>query len=115
MQASGLRHPAIARLDLDGLVKVLQRKGQRMKKAVVSLDHPFPNGMVRKVAVVADRNALVTGVLPRVEMILHDVAIRTARWIVAEVTRAFSIPKSKQAESAQHAQQHGENNGAEAN
>jgi hypothetical protein len=47
-------HPPVPRLDLNGLMKILQREGQRMKEAVVGLGNPLAHWMMGKVTVVAD-------------------------------------------------------------
>ena len=77
VQARALRHAPIPRLDLNRLVKILQRERQRMKKPVVGLGDPFADRMMRQVAIVADRHVAMAGILPRVVVVLHHVAICT--------------------------------------
>lgn len=57
--ASPLRHTTIARLNLDRFMKILKRKRERMKKAVIGLRDPFADRMVGQVAVVADSDMSV--------------------------------------------------------
>ena len=99
VQARALRHAPIARLDLNRLVKVLQRERQRMKKSVVSLRDPFADRMVRQVTVVADGHMPMAGILPGVVVILHDVAVGATLRIVAQVADALAVAKGKNADA----------------
>jgi len=111
MQTSGLRDAAIARLDLDGVVKVLEGEGQRMVKAVVAFDNPFFNWVMRQVAVVAAGDAVMAGMLPRIEMVLHDVAVDARLGIAAEIAGAFAVAEGKGADAAQDAKHDCEGDG----
>jgi hypothetical protein len=53
------RHPPIARLDLDRLMKILQSKRERVKKAVVQLGDPFTQRAMWKMTVIADCDVAV--------------------------------------------------------
>ena len=110
VQARVLRHAPIPRLDLNRLVKVLKRKCQRMKESVVSLRDPFADRVMRQVAIVADRDVAVRGILPRVVVPLHDMAIRAAPWVIAQVARAFAIAKREHADSDENPKHHGQDN-----
>ena len=99
MHARVLRHAPVARLDLNRLVKVLQRECQRMKEAVVPLHDPFADRVMREMAIVADGDMLVTRVLPRVVMSLHDMAVRTGGGIVAEIGRPLAVAKGEGADA----------------
>ena len=99
-----LGHAAIPWLDLNRVVIATQRKGDRMEKAVVRLGHPFAYGMVRKMAVVANRDMVMAAVLPGIVLRLHRVAIHAAFWIVAQVTGAFAVAERKDAGAGQHSQ-----------
>jgi hypothetical protein len=100
IEASVLRHPAIPRLDLYWFMKVLQREGQRMKKSVVGLGDPLADGMMRQVAVVTNCDMAMAGILPRVIVSLHDVAIRARRGIVAEIAPALTVTECERADAA---------------
>jgi hypothetical protein len=100
IEASVLRHPAIPRLDLYWFMKVLQREGQRMKKSVVGLGDPLADGMMRQVAVVTNCDMAMAGILPRVIVSLHDVAIRARRGIVAEIAPALAVTECERADAA---------------
>ena len=99
MQARALRHAPIARFDLNGFMKVFQSECQRMKKSVVSLRDAFSDKIVREVTVIADGHMPMTGILPRVKVILHDMAVGTTLWIIAQVADALAIAKGKNADA----------------
>lgn len=107
---SVLSDAAVAGFDLDRLVEVLERECERMEEAVVGLGYPFTKKFVRQMAVVANGNMAMAGVLPRVVMIVHHVAVRASLWVIAEIAGALAIAKRKDADTAQHTQQQGENN-----
>lgn len=109
-----LRHSAISRLDLDRFVVIFERKGQRMKESIVGLRHPFADRVVRKVTVVADRNVLMTRLLPRIEVVLHHVTVGARPRIVAQVAGSLAVPKGERPQTAEQAQQYGNENGNEA-
>src|SRR5262245_43768432 len=65
----------VDRTNLDRLVKVLEREGSRVMEAVERLRKPFPEELMRNMAVVACRHRVVTGSLPPLELLSHDVAV----------------------------------------
>ena len=83
VQTCLLSHSPIARLDPDGLMEVSQCKCEGMEEAVVGLHDPFTNRMMRQMAVVADSDMLMAGVLPRVVVALHHMTIDASCGIVA--------------------------------
>lgn len=107
VQTCILRHLPVARLDLNWLVIVIQGEGERVKKSVVSLGHPLANGVVRKMTIVTNRHSGVAAVLPGIVVVLHDVAVRTGLWIVAQVAGSFCITKGEDTQAGQHAQHNG--------
>lgn len=78
-----LSHRTIAGFDLDRLMEIFHRECQGVKETVVRLGNPFSKWMVWQVAIVADRHMAMAGVLPRIEVVLHDVAVSARRRIVA--------------------------------
>ena len=94
-----LGHPPVPRLDLDRLMKILQREGQGMKKPVVRLGEPLAHVMVWQVTVVAHRHMAMARILPGVKVALHHVAIGARRRIVAQVTPALAIPKGERSDA----------------
>jgi len=94
----------IPRFDLNRIVVVAKREGERMKKAVVRFRHVFADEIVRQVTVVADGHMMMTAMLPGVVIFLHHVAVRTALGIVAEIAGPFAIAKRERANSSQQAE-----------
>jgi hypothetical protein len=72
-------------LDLDGFVKIVRRKGQRMKEAVLRLGEVFWDQPRRRMTVVARRNRAMARFDPAVEVILHDMAVGAGLGIVGEI------------------------------
>lgn len=105
IEASALRHAPVARLDLNRLMKILQRKRQRMKEPVVPLGDPFPDRMMREVAIVAHGHVPMTRVLPRVKMILHYVAVCASCRIVAQIAPPLAVAEGERPHPEQHADQ----------
>ncbi len=103
-----LRYALVAWLDLNRVMVVLQSKGYRVKEAVVSLCPPLTDEIVRHVTVIASCRVVVTALLPRVKMILHDVAVCAGLWVVAEVACPFAVAKRERAYASENSQQHGE-------
>lgn len=105
VHACRLGHAPVTGLDLNGVVIVFQRKGQRVKEAVVGFHEPLGDRVVRQVTIVADGNVLMAGMLPRVVMALHHVAVRATLGIVAQVTCALAVAereRSKPGDDTNH-------------
>ena len=102
MQTSSLSHAAVSWLDLNGFVEVFQRKCQRVKEAVVSLDQPLPNKVVRQMAIVADRHMPMAGMLPRIVIILHHMAICTSLWVIAQIACSLAVSNGKHTDADKH-------------
>ena len=82
MKARILCHTTITRLDLNGLMKVVGGEGQRMKKTVVCFGDPLPEKIMRQVTIIAGCDVFVAGLHPRIEVILHHMAIRAGLGII---------------------------------
>lgn len=83
IDTSALSHAMIARLDLDRVVVISQREGQRMEEAIVGFGDPFADRIMRQMTVIANCYMVVTGMLPRIEMLLHHVTVDAGLWIIA--------------------------------
>ena len=103
MNARSLSHAPVAGFDLDRVVEVFQREGEGVEEAVVALDDPFADRVMRQMAIVADGDMAMAALLPGVEVVLHDMTIRAAVRIVAEVAPAFAVAEGKGADPAQEA------------
>ena len=110
VQTRALSHPPIPRFDPNRFAEVLQRESQRVKEAVVGLGDPFAEEIVRQMAVVANGDMLMAGILPGIEVVLHHVAIDAGLRIVAEVAGALAVAKGERAHATERAQQNGHHN-----
>lgn len=100
VEARGLRDPAVAWLDLNGIVIVSKGEGQRVVESVVAFNHPLTDRVMWEMAIVANGNAMMTGMLPRIEVILHDMAIDAPLGVTRKVAGAFAISEGKNADAA---------------
>lgn len=100
VHAGVLRDAAVAGLDLDRLVVVVQSEGERVEETVVCLGDPLADRMMGKVAIVADRHVVVARLLPSVEVTLHHVAIGAGFRVVAQIARTLPVSKSKESNPA---------------
>ena len=92
----------ITRFSCNWIVIVLKGKRNRVKQAVISFRDPLAHEIVRKVTIVANRDVVMTALLPGIEMILHHVTVGTGIRIVAEIARTFSVSKSKSSNSCKY-------------
>ncbi|QDS94159.1 hypothetical protein FF011L_29370 [Roseimaritima multifibrata] len=103
IDASALRDASITRFDLNRVLIVAQGECQRVEKSVVRFSHPFANEVVGQMAVVANRDMMMTALLPRIHVVLHDMAIHTGLWVVAQIAGSVAISESEHAKAGQHA------------
>jgi len=75
IQAVCIQYRSICRLDTNGLCKIQKCEGNRMMVSIASLGGPFPDEIVRHVAIVANGKGMMAGLLPTVIFAAHDVAI----------------------------------------
>lgn len=91
--AIGFGYFAVELGDLNGFVEITGGKSQRMMVAIAGLCVIFRNQRVGGMAIVACGNGMMATFAPRVEMVLHDMTIRTDTWFVAEVRESLRIDK----------------------
>lgn len=104
-----LSNSLVTIFDVNWVFEIPHRKGQRVEESVVSLRDPLAHGVVRQMAIVADGNMVVAGMLPRIKMVLHDVAIDARLRIITQITGTFAIAKGKRSQAEQRAEKCGEN------
>ncbi len=75
-----------------------------MKQSVVGFRDPFADEVVREVAIIADRDVLMTALHPRIMVVLHHVAVDAGLRIVAQVTRTFAVTEGEGADTGEDAQ-----------
>lgn len=84
-----LRTAASLNLERD----LLESKGPAVMEPVVSFGVPFPDKVVRDMAVVTDRNVLVPALRPAFIYRIHNVAILAGIRVVAKIRKPFGIDK----------------------
>jgi len=99
-------HGKIHRRDLNWLVKSLRCEGNRVIPSVERFDGPFAYRILRRVAVVAHRNKVMAGFHPCIEVVSHDMAVRTGLGIIRQVRAAACVPKDVEADSGGYAYCH---------
>lgn len=104
VDTSLLSNLAIPRLDLDWIVIVAKCKSERMEEAVIRFGDVFADKVVWQMTVVADSHVMMTAMLPRVVMLLHHMAVRTALRIVAQVAGPFAVAESEGSDSGKQPQ-----------
>ena len=92
-------YPAIAFGDLDRLVETVRSEVVRVPEAVRGLGVVLAKKVVRCVAVVAGRDGVVARFLPGVVLVIHYVAVSTARRIVAQVRVTLGVNKGVNADA----------------
>ena len=107
-QAVVLEDRRRARVELNRVVEILEREAPRVPIAVLHLRRVFADQVVRHVAIVADGDSMVAGVLPTVVLLAHEVAVYTRGRIVGEVRPAFGGVKREAASAGEYADESGE-------
>src|SRR5262245_40784160 len=77
------KHAAVARPDHQRVAIVLQSEPLGVPEPVLGLGIVFVREVVRRVAVVADGDGMVAGLLPAVVVVAHDVAVDARPGVVA--------------------------------
>jgi hypothetical protein len=77
VQTRLLSHAPVPLLDLDWFVEITGSERKGMEEAVIRFREPLSTKVMRQMAVVASRNAVVTGFDPSVIVGLHDMAVST--------------------------------------
>ena len=93
MDAVCLQDRRVFWLDADRFREVLQGKALGVPKAVLRLGGVFADEIVGQMAINAFGMGVMTGFLPAVKGLTHDVTVSAGARIAAEVGNAFRIPK----------------------
>ena len=93
LNAVDLQDVGVLLLDANRFGKILQGEGLGVKEAVLRLGDVFADEIVRQMAVDALGVRVMTGFLPTVVLVTHDVAVDAGFRITAEVRGAFRVPK----------------------
>ena len=104
VQARVLRHAPVPRFDLDRFMEILQREGERMKEAVVCLGDPFAERMVREVAIITRGYMFMTARLPRVIVVVHDVAVGAGGRVIRQIRQPATVAEREHADAGADSQ-----------
>ena len=96
IEARILSDAAIPGFNLDWFVKVFECERQRVTKSIVRLGQQMSDDVMWQMTVVADGNIVVTRMLPRIVVRLHDVTVRARRGVAHQIAVTLAVPKCKQ-------------------
>ena len=88
-----LQDPTVLFLDHDRFMKILRRERLGVVVAVFGLGDIFADKIVREVAIDAGGGGMVAGLLPRIILRRHDVAVHAGFGVGAEIRESFGIFK----------------------
>jgi len=77
--------------NLDRFMEIPQSKRHRVMISIQCLGHVLTHELMRGMAVVTDRDRMMTRLQPTIEMIIHHVAVRAGGRIVRQVRGPLSI------------------------
>jgi len=104
-QAIRLQDVGISWLDLNRFVKILEGESFGMAVAVVGFGNQFgDDAVVRHMAIDANGRRVMAALLPRIELIVHDVAVGARSRIGAEIRKPFRICEREDAKPGQDAE-----------
>lgn len=89
--ASALSHPAIAWFDLNRVLESPRGECQGVKETVVRFGDPFADKVMWQVAVIANRDVVMTTLLPRIHVILHHMTIHAGLRVVAQIAGTLAV------------------------
>ena len=98
-QAVLLQYATVFFVDLNRFVKILQGKGLGVIPAVFRLCQILGKKVVRQMAIYTRSYAVMAGLLPRVKLRLHDMAVGARRWVGTEVGKALAVVQRERADS----------------
>ncbi len=103
-----LQDPAVSLADDDRLMKILKGKSLGMPITVVGLGYIFFDRVVWQMTVHAQGRSVVAGLLPRIKLGLHNMAIGTRLRIFAEIGKSFAISERGEPHSAKKTDENGQ-------
>ncbi len=105
-----LRHAPVPRLDANRIGVVLHRESERMKESVIGFRDPLADCVVGQVAIVADGHVMMTGILPRIVLVLHRMTVHAGLGIIAQVAGTFAVTKGERPDAGKPPQHDRESN-----
>ncbi len=104
-QAGLLENARFARLDPDGLFEIHEGEALRVPEAVLRLGEILRHEVVGQMAFHAGGRLMVSPLLPRVILIVHDVAVGAGPRVLGEVAQAFTVIEGVKAQARRHPHQ----------
>jgi len=105
-----LDHFVVELRDLDGVGVVPGREIERVPEPIVGLDRVLSDDVVRRVAVIADRDHMMARLQPRFILRLHHMTIRAGFRIVGEVGVSLGVEKGVCAQADKQPREHTDEN-----
>ena len=105
MQAVLLQDAGVLLVDLDGFVKILKGEALGVEIAVLRFGQILGEERLRQVAIDASGYMMMAGLQPRIELGLHNMAIRAGEGVGAKIGKPFRIPEGIHAHPRHGAQQ----------
>src|SRR5206468_2658 len=91
METIGLKNARTHGPDANRLREILQREALGVPEAVLSLDQILGDQVMGYMAVIAGGVGVMTGLLPAVVLVAHDVAVDARLGVVAQVRKALGV------------------------
>ena len=107
-QTIGLEYRAVLCVDLDRFAKILRRKRLGVVPAVFRFGDILADKIVRQMTVDTGRRRVVTGLLPRIELRRHDMAVHTSGRGSAKIRETLPVVEGKRADANQDAAKSGQ-------
>lgn len=106
-RATGLfGHGAIEPCDAEIVFVIAGGEGQRMVVTVYRLDEILvKHAIMWRMAIITRSHRVVGRLVPRIEIVLHDVTVRTGVGVVRKIRRPVRIGKRVRPDTADHSQQ----------
>lgn len=105
--AIGFNHTAVVVIDHDGFMEVARRESQRMKETISPFAEPFANEVVWCMTVIALGYFVVSRFVPRVIVVVHDVAVGTCLTCRRQIRRSLCVVKGEGSSSKRGADHDG--------
>lgn len=94
-----LQNPAVLFTDLNGFFEISEREGQRMVPSVFRLRDVLAQTGLREMALRAGRHVMMTGRLPGLKLLVHDMTVDAGFGPRGKIGKAFGILKGKNAQA----------------
>jgi len=113
--ADFLKDLRVAFFDHDRFVEILQCEALRMVITVLGFGDVLADQIMRNVAVIADGDVMMAGLLPGVVLVIHDVAIGAGFGVVGKISEGVGVRDGIADNAERTANDHGDDGGKERN